>query len=115
MTLVVDVTRGVPMPELPSAQPGDVVALRDGIVDSVRVYAGTAAVQAGDAVRAGDVIGTVGTQGYAEADQDSHLHLELYADGAAIDPESVLGGAQQTASGETLDVSLPQDGIYVEE
>ena len=72
-------------------------------------------VSAGDAVRAGDVIGTVGTQGYAEADQDSHLHLELYADGAAIDPESVLGGAQQTASGETLDVSLPQDGIYVEE
>lgn len=46
VTLVVDVTRGVPMPELPSAQPGDVVALRDGIVDSVRVYAGTAAVQA---------------------------------------------------------------------
>ena len=56
VTLVVDVTRGVPMPELPSAQPGDVVALRDGIVDSVRVYAGTAAVQAGDAVRAGQVL-----------------------------------------------------------
>lgn len=56
VTLVVDVTRGVPMPDLPSAQPGDVVALRDGIVDSVRVYAGTAAVQAGDAVRAGQVL-----------------------------------------------------------
>ena len=56
MTLVVDVTRGVPMPELPSAQPGDMDALRDGIVDSVRVYAGTAAVQAGDAVRAGQVL-----------------------------------------------------------
>ena len=55
-TSVVDVTRGVPMPELPSAQPGDVVALRDGIVESVRVYAGTAAVQAGDAVRAGQVL-----------------------------------------------------------
>ena len=56
VTLVVDVTRGVPMPDLPSAQSGDVVALRDGIVDSVRVYAGTAAVQAGDAVRAGQVL-----------------------------------------------------------
>ena len=56
VTLVVDVTRGVPMPDLPSARPGDVVALRDGIVDSVRVYAGTAAVQAGDAVRAGQVL-----------------------------------------------------------
>ena len=56
VTLVVDVTRGVPMPDLPSAQPGDVVALRDGIVDSVRVYAGTAAVEAGDAVRAGQVL-----------------------------------------------------------
>lgn len=56
VTLVVDVTRGVPMPDLPSAHPGDVVALRDGIVDSVRVYAGTAAVQTGDAVRAGQVL-----------------------------------------------------------
>ena len=56
VTLVVDVTRGVPMPDLPSARPGDVVALRDGIVDSVRVYAGTAAVEAGDAVRAGQVL-----------------------------------------------------------
>lgn len=56
ITLVVDVTQGVPMPELPSAVPGDVVAQRGGIVDSVRVYAGTAAVKPGDVVRKGQVL-----------------------------------------------------------
>ena len=56
ITLVVDVTQGVPMPELPSAEPGDVVAQRGGIVDSVRVYAGTAAVKPGDVVRKGQVL-----------------------------------------------------------
>ena len=44
------------MPELPATEPGDVVAVRDGIVDAVRVYAGTAAVEAGDAVRQGQVL-----------------------------------------------------------
>ena len=45
----------VPPDGPPSLRPGpaEAVALRDGIVDSVRVDAGTAAVQAGDAVRAG--------------------------------------------------------------
>ena len=56
VTLVVDVSLGVPMPELPATEPGDVVAVRDGIVDAVRVYAGTAAVEAGDAVRQGQVL-----------------------------------------------------------
>lgn len=56
ITLVVDVTQGVPMPDLPSAAPGDVVAQRGGIVDSVRVYAGTAAVKPGDVVRKGQVL-----------------------------------------------------------
>lgn len=55
-TLVVDVSQGVPMPDLPSAQPGDVVARRDGIIQRIAVFAGTAKVQAGDAVRAGQVL-----------------------------------------------------------
>lgn len=56
VTLVVDVTQGVPMPELPSGQPGDVVATRGGVVDSVRVFAGTALVRAGDVVTKGQVL-----------------------------------------------------------
>ena len=98
------------------AQYGGVVVLEltDGRQAVYRSLAEGLKVSAGDSVRAGDVIGTVG-QSSAEAGQDSHLHLELYEDGAAIDPERVLGGAQQTASDAALDVSLPQDGIYVEE
>lgn len=56
VTLVVDVTQGVPMPELSPSQPGDVVAQRDGIIQRIAVFAGTARVQAGDAVRAGQVL-----------------------------------------------------------
>ena len=56
VTLVVDVALGVAMPQLPSNDPSHVVAQCDGIVDSVRVYAGTAAVKAGDVVRQGDVL-----------------------------------------------------------
>ena len=40
---------------LPSVETADVVAQRDGIVESVRVYAGTAAVRAGDAVSSGQI------------------------------------------------------------
>lgn len=56
VSLVVDVSMGVPMPELPSDEPGDVVAQRGGIVDSVRVYAGTALVREGDIVQKGQVL-----------------------------------------------------------
>lgn len=56
MTLVVDVTQGHPAPEMAAASPGDLVASRDGVVKEIRVYAGTAAVQPGDVVRAGQVL-----------------------------------------------------------
>ena len=56
VTLVVDVTSGVSMPHLPSAETGSVTAACDGIVDSIRVYAGTAQVKPGDAVRKGQVL-----------------------------------------------------------
>ena len=55
-TLIVEVTHGVPMPELPPDTQGDVIAETDGIVSSIRVYAGTAAVQSGDVVRKGDLL-----------------------------------------------------------
>ncbi|MBR5546497.1 MAG: sporulation protein YqfD [Clostridia bacterium] len=56
VTLVVEVSEGVPMPELPPEEPGDLVAERNGIIHSIRVYAGTPAVKAGDVVQKGDVL-----------------------------------------------------------
>ncbi len=56
VTLVVDTSLGVPAPEVESALPGDVVASRDGIVTSVLVYSGTAAVKPGDIVKKGQTL-----------------------------------------------------------
>ena len=56
MTLVVEVTPGVAAPEPSGAEAGNLVADRNGIVHSIRVFAGTAAVKAGDVVQKGDVL-----------------------------------------------------------
>ena len=56
ITLVVEVTQGTAPPALPDASPQDVYAQHDGIVESIRVYAGTAAVKPGQAVKTGDVL-----------------------------------------------------------
>ncbi|MBO5502737.1 MAG: sporulation protein YqfD, partial [Clostridia bacterium] len=56
VTLVVECTQGVPAPELPDAQPCDLLAVRDGVVQSVQVYGGTALVRPGDLVRRGQVL-----------------------------------------------------------
>ena len=56
VTLMVDVTPGVSMPVLPSDIPCDIVAARGGIVESIQVYAGTAAVKPGDVVRKGQTL-----------------------------------------------------------
>ena len=56
MTLRVECTQGHPMPELVSGQPGDLVASRDGVVETIEVFAGTAAVRPGDIVRKGQVL-----------------------------------------------------------
>ncbi len=65
ITLVVDTTLGVPPPSPRASAPADVVAAQDGIVDSILVYAGTAAVKAGDAVRKGQVL-ILGTERIAD-------------------------------------------------
>ena len=56
MTLRVECTQGHPMPELASGQPGDLVAGRDGVVETIEVFAGTAAVRPGDVVCKGQVL-----------------------------------------------------------
>ena len=56
MTLVVEVSHGVPMPETAEGETGDLVADRNGIIHSIRVYAGTPAVKPGQVVQKGDVL-----------------------------------------------------------
>lgn len=56
VTLVVDVTPGVAAPESRAVSVANVYASRAGVVDSVRVYAGTAAVKAGEIVQKGQLL-----------------------------------------------------------
>lgn len=56
VTLTVECTQGVPAPPVPAAEPSDLIAARDGVVQAVEVYAGTAAVRPGDFVRRGQVL-----------------------------------------------------------
>lgn len=56
VTLVVECTQGVPTPALPQQEPCHLVAARDGVVQSVQVYAGTAMVRPGDLVRKGQIL-----------------------------------------------------------
>ncbi len=56
VTLTVECTQGVPPPPLPSSEPSDLLAARDGVVQAVEVYAGTAMVHPGDAVRKGQLL-----------------------------------------------------------
>ena len=57
MTLLIRVVDGVPAgTPLSETGAGDVVAARDGIVDSIRTKAGTALVQPGDVVRKGQIL-----------------------------------------------------------
>lgn len=57
MTLRIDVIQGVPAPPIETdGANGSVVARCDGIIQSIAVYAGTAAVKPGDTVRTGDIL-----------------------------------------------------------
>lgn len=56
VTLVVECTQGEPAPPLPGTEPADLTAARDGVIESLQVYAGTAAVRPGDLVRKGQVL-----------------------------------------------------------
>ncbi len=93
-----------------------VLNLKDGKQAVYQCLGEKLKVKTGDKVRAGDVIGTVGAIGYAEAAQESHLHVELYKGGKPIDPESVFGKAKTSAEQKpAVDASVPQSKIDVEE
>ena len=50
------------------------------------------AVETGDSVTAGQVIGQVGSTAYAEADRGAHLHFSVTQNGEPTDPEAYLKG-----------------------
>lgn len=54
-------------------------------------------VRAGDVVRAGDTIGTVGSTGRSTG---PHLHVELRDSGRAVDPGTLVGGLLDTLEGD---------------
>lgn len=59
----------------------------------VSVYANLMAqpqVEVGDAVRAGDVIASVGETAIAESAQAAHLHFSMYLDGQPVDPAGYM-------------------------
>lgn len=71
---------------------GTVVTVDHGDGTSA-LYANLAALPAvnvGDAVSAGDVIGAVGTTALCEIGQGTHLHFAMYLDGAGVDPLDYL-------------------------
>ena len=57
------------------------------------VYANLASIPAvnpGDWIMAGDVIGAVGTTALCEIGQGTHLHFAMYLDGQSVDPLDYL-------------------------
>lgn len=61
----------------------------DGLVSYYKSLGGDVTVKAGDAVKAGDKLGTASTS-LAELNTGAHLHLEVKKDGKYIDPNTVL-------------------------
>ena len=99
------------------------LALKDGRIATYRGLSEKVKVREGAAVRAGDVIGTVGADADpSESALGSHLHLEVLDGEQYVDPEAVLSGEARISSAEIaeqpvlgVDDSIPQDGIFAEE
>lgn len=62
----------------------------DGLVMTYANLQQTPTVYAGDSVKAGDVIGSVGETAIAESAQQSHLHLSAASNGASANPLDYL-------------------------
>ncbi len=76
---------------------GTCVALDVG-QNTVCVYTGLnekVKVKEGDAVKGGDIIGTLGDTNLAEAAEESHLHFEVLRDDVRIDPMELLQEASE--------------------
>lgn len=52
----------------------------------------TPTVSVGDAVKAGDTIGAVGSSAICEVSQEPHVHVAIYKDGNSVNPQNYLPG-----------------------
>ena len=73
-----------------------VVIQHDGGLTSHYGHCARILVQPGTHVRAGDIIGTVGSTGISTG---PHLHFELRKSGKSLDPERLLPGIADSAEG----------------
>ncbi len=62
----------------------------EGIKTTYSNLADTPTVAAGDRVKGGDVIGSVGKTALCEIGQGSHMHFAMSRDGASLDPTAYL-------------------------
>lgn len=69
-----------------------VILHADGVMSTCSNLAPVPAVEIGDTVRTGDIIGSVGTGAIAESAQAPHLHLSMTRDGESVDPLGYLPG-----------------------
>ena len=70
---------------------GNTVIIRhDGFTTHYANLSTAAYVKAGDEVKAGDIIGTVGSSAMLELAQEPHLHFEVYRGTEPVDPEDFL-------------------------
>ncbi len=67
-----------------------VIEHAEGIKTTYSNLADTPTVAAGDMVRGGDVIGSVGKTALCEIGQGSHMHFAMSRDGASVDPTTYL-------------------------
>lgn len=95
----------------------EVLAIADGVIEAVEsdtmlgntvkiahtnglksIYANLSdeiKVKKGDSVKAGTVLGSVGTSAISECLEEPHLHLEVLADGKHIDPLSLFPAGEE--------------------
>ena len=69
-----------------------VVEHPEGLVSVYSNLTDDVAVEAGQDVDTGTVLGTVGATAIAEAGQSAHLHLEMIRNGEPVDPTEYLPG-----------------------
>ena len=67
-----------------------VIRHSDGYATKYASLAETVAVKPGDAVTAGQVIGTVGTTALMESAIGEHVHFSVTCDGEVVDPNEFL-------------------------
>ena len=67
-----------------------VIGHEDGYTTHYQNLAAMPTVSAGDKVRAGDVIGSVGRTALLEVGQEPHLHFAVHRNGQPVDPEGFV-------------------------